>query len=109
MGNAVRVLARYVRERKIISLEEAVRKMTSLPAHQFGLAGRGEIRVGAAADLVVFDPATVADVATFAAPHAYPVGISHVIVNGVPALRGTEANAVRSGHVFRRRIATRGQ
>ena len=102
MGNTVRVLARYVRERKIVSLEEAVRKMTSLPAHQFGLAGRGEIRVGAAADLVVFDPAKVADIATFATPYAYPVGISHVIVNGVPALHGNEVTAVRSGQVLRR-------
>ena len=102
LGNTVRVLARYVRERKVISLEEAVRKMTSLPARQFRLAGRGEIRVGAAADLVIFDPARVGDVATFAAPHAYPVGIAHVIVNGVPAVRGGEALGTRSGQVVRR-------
>lgn len=102
MGNTVRVLGRYVRERKLVSLEEAVRKMTSLPARQFGLAGRGEIKVGAAADLVVFDPATVGDQATFAAPHAYPVGISHVIVNGVPVLRAGEALGARSGQVLRR-------
>ena len=102
MGNTVRVLGRYVRERKVVSLEEAVRKMTSLPARQFGLAGRGEIKVGAAADLVVFDPAKVADVATYAAPHAYPVGISHVIVNGVPAVRGGETLGARSGQVLRR-------
>jgi N-acyl-D-amino-acid deacylase len=102
MGNTVRVLGRYVRERKVVSLEEAVRKMTSLPAHQFGLTGRGEIRVGAAADLVVFDPAKVGDVATFAEPHAYPVGISHVIVNGVPAVREGEATSSRSGQVLRR-------
>ena len=76
--------------------------MTSLPARQFRLAGRGEIRVGAAADLVIFDPASVADVATFAAPHAYPVGISHVIVNGVPAVRGGQALGTRSGQVVRR-------
>ena len=86
----------------MVSLEEAVRKMTSLPAHQFGLAGRGEIRVGAAADLVVFDPAKVGDVATFAAPHAYPVGISTVIVNGVPAVRNGEPVGSRSGQVLRR-------
>jgi N-acyl-D-aspartate/D-glutamate deacylase len=102
LGNTVRVLGRYVRERKVISLEEAVRKMTSLPARQFRLAGRGEIRVGAAADLVIFDPALVADAATFAAPHAYPVGITHVIVNGVSAVRDGEALGTRSGQVARR-------
>ncbi|HUR21953.1 MAG TPA: amidohydrolase family protein, partial [Vicinamibacterales bacterium] len=102
MGNTVRVLGHYVRERKVISLEEAVRKMTSLPASQFGFAGRGEIRVGAAADLVVFNPATVGDVATFAAPHAYPTGISTVIVNGVPAVRNGDPVGSRSGQVLRR-------
>jgi N-acyl-D-amino-acid deacylase len=102
MGNTVRVLGRYVRERKVLSLEEAVRKMTSLPANQFGFAGRGEIRVGAAADIVVFDPARVGDVATYEAPHAYPTGISTVIVNGVPAVRNGEAVGSRSGQVLRR-------
>lgn len=102
MGNTVRVLGRYVRERKVVSLEEAVRKMTSLPARHFGLAGRGEIRVGAAADLVVFDAAKVGDTATFAAPHSYPVGISHVVVNGVPALRAGVPGEVRAGLVVRR-------
>jgi N-acyl-D-amino-acid deacylase len=101
-GNTVRVLGRYVRERKVITLEEAVRKMTSLPARQFGLAGRGEIRVGAAADLVIFNPATVADAATFEAPHAYPVGILHVLVNGVPVVRGGEQLPARPGQVVRR-------
>jgi N-acyl-D-amino-acid deacylase len=101
-GNTVRVLGRYVRERKVITLEEAVRKMTSLPARQFGLAGRGEIRVGAAADLVIFDPATVADTATFEAPHAYPTGILHVLVNGVPVVRAGEQLPARPGQVARR-------
>jgi len=102
MGNTARVLGRYVRERKVVSLEEAVRKMTSLPANQFGLAGRGEIRVGAAADLVVFNPGKVGDVATFAAPHAYPTGISTVIVNGAVAVRAGEPVGARSGQVLRR-------
>ena len=102
MGNTARVLGRYVRERKVVSLEEAVRKMTSLPANQFGLAGRGEIRVGAAADLVVFNPGKVGDVATFAAPHAYPTGISTVIVNGTLAIRAGEPVGARSGQVLRR-------
>jgi N-acyl-D-amino-acid deacylase len=102
LGNTARVLGYYVRERKVIPLEEAVRKMTSLPARQFGLAGRGEIRAGAAADLVIFDSARVADRATFAAPHAYPAGISHVIVNGEPAVRDGEALPGRSGQILRR-------
>jgi N-acyl-D-aspartate/D-glutamate deacylase len=91
-----------VRGRKVVSLEEAIRKMTSLPANQFGLAGRGAIKVGAAADVVIFDAAKVADVATFAAPHAYPIGISHVLVNGVPAVRAGEPVGGRSGQVLRR-------
>ena len=102
MGNTARVIGRYVRERKVVSLEEAVRRMTSLPANQFGLAGRGEIRIGAAADLVVFNPGKVGDVATFAAPHAYPTGISTVIVNGTVAVRGGEPVGARSGQVLRR-------
>jgi N-acyl-D-amino-acid deacylase len=101
-GNTVRVLARYVRERKVISLEEAVRKMTSLPARHFGLTGRGELKVGAAADIVIFDPATVSDVATYDAPHAYPVGLSHVLVNGVPVMRDGVQLAARPGDVVRR-------
>jgi N-acyl-D-amino-acid deacylase len=102
-GNAVRVLGRYVRERKVISLEEAVRKMSSLPARQFGFAERGEIREGWAADLVIFDPATIADTATFDAPHAYPSGIPHVLVNGRFAVRDGTATTDRGGHVLRRK------
>jgi N-acyl-D-amino-acid deacylase len=87
-GNAVRVLGKYVREDKVITLEEAVRKMTSLPAAHFKFADRGLIKPGYAADLVVFDPKTVAEAATFAAPHAYAVGMPHVLVNGVFVVRG---------------------
>ncbi|MGD9563735.1 MAG: amidohydrolase family protein [Pyrinomonadaceae bacterium] len=81
-GNNARVLARYVRELKIISLEDAVRKMTSLPAQTFNLRGRGLIREGFAADLVIFDEAAVTDKAAFEAPHQYAEGFSTVIVNG---------------------------
>lgn len=81
-GNNVRVLARYVRESGIITIEDAVRKMTSLPALVFNLRDRGLIREGFAADLVLFDPATITDQATFERPHQYPTGISHVLVNG---------------------------
>jgi N-acyl-D-amino-acid deacylase len=81
-GNNARVLGRYVRELKLISLEDAVRKMTSLPAQTFNLRDRGLIREGFAADLVIFDPATVTDKATFDQPHQYAEGFSTVIVNG---------------------------
>jgi len=81
-GTNTRVLARYVRERHIISLPEAIRKMTSLPAHAFRFIDRGLVREGYAADVVIFDPNTVEDKATFEKPHQYPVGIEWVIVNG---------------------------
>jgi len=86
-GNNVRVLGRYVRELALLRLEEAIRRMTSLPATTFRLKDRGTVREGAWADLVVFDPAKVADAATFEAPHQYAVGIVHVLVNGTPVVR----------------------
>src|SRR4029453_11113173 len=81
-GNNVRVLGHYVRELKLISLEDAVRKMTSLPAQTFGFRDRGLIREGFAADMVLFDEKTVADRATYDNPHQFPIGISCVVVNG---------------------------
>jgi N-acyl-D-aspartate/D-glutamate deacylase len=99
-GNTVRVLGEYVRKRHVITLEEAVRKMTSLPAQQFRFDGRGIVKVGNAADLVVFDPRTVGDAATFEKPHAYPTGVPHVIVNGVPVVRGGEHTGARPGQVL---------
>ncbi|HYE85680.1 MAG TPA: D-aminoacylase [Vicinamibacterales bacterium] len=101
-GTFPRALGRYVREMKVISLQDAVRKMTSLPAEILGLADRGTIREGMWADLVMFDPATVADKATFEDPFQYPVGIDTVLVNGVVVLdEGTHTNA-RPGKVLRR-------
>jgi N-acyl-D-amino-acid deacylase len=101
-GTFPRVLGRYVRELKVIPLEEAIRKMTSLPASILGLADRGTIREGQWADLVMFDPATVADKATFEDPFQYPVGIDTVLVNGTVVLdEGTHTNA-RPGRVLRR-------
>ncbi len=81
-GNNARVLGRYVRELGLISLEDAVRKMTSLPAQTFGFRDRGLVREGFAADLVIFDEKTIGDRATFDQPHQFPVGVSYVIVNG---------------------------
>jgi N-acyl-D-amino-acid deacylase len=86
-GNNARVLGEYVRVRKTIPLPEAIRKMTSLPAKHFRLDQRGAIKEGKAADVVVFDPSTVADRATFENPHAYAAGIVHVLVNGTPVVR----------------------
>src|SRR5207245_9504231 len=77
-----RVLGTYRREERLFSLEEGVRKMTSLPARLMKLAERGELREGLAADIVVFDPETIADRATYEEPRQYPAGIEYVIVNG---------------------------
>ena len=101
-GTFPRVLGRYVRERKVISLEEAIRKMTTLPASILGLSDRGAIKAGQWADLVLFDPNTVADRATFEDPFQYPVGIDTVLVNGTVVLdEGKHTNA-RPGKVLKR-------
>ncbi len=96
-GNNARVLARYVREMKVIPIEDAVHKMTSLPAKTFHLRDRGELRLGAIADLVVFDPATVSDASTYDDPHHYAVGFSDIIVNGVPVISDEKLTAARPG------------
>ena len=96
-GNNARVLARYVREQKVITLEDAVRKMTSLPAKTFKLRDRGELRPGAVADVVIFDPATVNDPSTYDDPHHYATGFSDVIVNGIPVIRATQLTDARPG------------
>jgi N-acyl-D-amino-acid deacylase len=99
-GDNARVLATYVREQHVITLEEAIRKMTSLPAAHFRFADRGVLRAGAFADIVVFNPATIADRATYASPHASPTGIATVIVNGVVTVKaGVHTNA-RAGQVL---------
>lgn len=96
-GNNARVLGRYVRDLKVIRLEDAIRRMTSLPAATFRLAGRGLLRPGFWADVVVFDPAKVADIATYDDPHHYALGIEHVLVNGVPVIRGGTHTGARAG------------
>jgi N-acyl-D-amino-acid deacylase len=100
-GNNARVLGHYVRELKLISLEDAIRKMTSLPAQTFGFHDRGLIREGFAADLVIFDENTIADQATFDKPHQFPVGISYVIVNGAPVFESNQMTAARPGVALR--------
>lgn len=96
-GNNARVLGRYVRDLKVISLEDAIRKMTSLPAQTFGLKDRGLIREGFAADLVIFDENTVGDKATFEQPHQYAVGFSNVIVNGQVVFDGQQMSGPMPG------------
>ncbi len=100
-GTFARVLAVYVRERKLLSLEEAVRKMTSLPAARLGLGDRGLLRPGMKADLVLFDPDTVRDRATFQSPHQYSEGVSLVLVNGQVVLDGERMTGLRPGRVLR--------
>jgi N-acyl-D-amino-acid deacylase len=99
-GTFPRVLGRYAREERLLSLEDAVRKMSSLPATRFGLGGRGTIERGAFADLVVLDPERVADRATFERPHAFADGIDVVIVNGRVAWDGSSVG--RHGRALRR-------
>ena len=105
-GAFPRVLGYYVREKRVMPLETAIQKMTSLPAARLRLEGRGRVVQGAFADLVVFDPATVGDRATFEAPHQYPTGILHVIVNGRFVIRDGEQTGQLSGRVVRPAAAT---
>jgi N-acyl-D-amino-acid deacylase len=100
-GNNARVLGEYVRGLGLISLEDAVRKMTSLPAQTFGLRDRGMLREGMAADLVVFDDAAVSDPATFDKPHQYAVGFSYVLVNGEVVLDSGRMTGARPGAALR--------
>ena len=100
-GNNARVLGRYVRELKLISLEDAIRKMTSLPAQTFGLRDRGLIREGLAADIVIFNENTIIDQATFDKPHQFPLGISYVIVNGTTVVENDQMTVARPGMALR--------
>ena len=101
-GTHPRVLGRYVRELGLLTWEEAIRKMTSAPAQRLGLAAKGIVRPGLDADLVVFDPATVSDRATFDEPHQYPDGIEHVLVNGELVVSGDNHLGTLPGHVLAR-------
>lgn len=101
-GTASRLLGRYVRENPVLSLEWAIWKLSGLPAQRLKLADRGRIAHNIKADVVVFDPGTVADAATFEHPHQYSVGISHVIVNGVPTVDNGEHTGALAGEVLLR-------
>lgn len=102
-GTFPRVLARYVREKGVLKLEDAVRKMTSLSASRCGICDRGILRPGMKADLVVFDPETVSDRSTYTDPHQYPAGISWVLVNGQVAVENGETAGKTAGRLIRRR------
>ncbi len=99
-GNFARVLGKYVRDEKVLTMEEAVRKLSGLPATNLSLEGRGFVRTGMFADVVVFDPAAVSDRATFEDPHQYAVGMRHVFVNGVQVLKDGEHTGARPGRAL---------
>ena len=99
-GNFARVLGKYVREEKVISLAEAVRRLSGLPATNLGLDHRGFIKEGMFADVVVFDPATIADRATFEKPHQYAIGVKQVFVNGVQVIKDGEHTGAKPGRAL---------
>jgi len=100
-GNFARLLGRYVRDEQLVSLEEAVRRLTSMPAEQLGLRRRGALKEGFFADVVVFDPATIQDHATFEEPHRFSTGMHHVFVNGEQVLSDGEHTGATPGRVVR--------
>lgn len=102
-GAFARVLAKYVRKDGVLRLEEAIRRMTSLPADNLGLAGRGHLKVGAYADVVVFDPDTIQDHATFAEPMQFATGVDHVFINGEHVLNNGHHTGLTPGRVVRGR------
>jgi dihydroorotase/N-acyl-D-amino-acid deacylase len=100
-GTFAKVLGHYARDQGVLTLEDAVHRMTGMPAAKFGLDGRGVIAEGAAADLVLFDPATIADVATYTEPRQHPAGIRAVWVNGSEVVRDRAHTGARPGRALR--------
>ena len=100
-GNFARLLGKYVRDENVIPMEEAIYKLTHLPASHLGVRDRGLLKVGHFADVVVFDPATIQDHATFAEPHQLATGVEHVFVNGVHVLKDGEHTGAKPGRVVR--------
>ncbi|MHA2497517.1 MAG: N-acyl-D-amino-acid deacylase family protein, partial [Candidatus Hodarchaeales archaeon] len=107
-GTYPRILGRYVREQGVLRLEEAIRKMTSFPAQKFGLTDRGVLRPGMTADIVIFDPDTIIDKATYEDPHQFPEGIQFVIVNGQIAVDNGEYTGILAGKTLRKGVASPG-
>lgn len=103
-GSFARVLGHYVREEGVLSMREAIHKMTSFPARRLGLPDRGVLAQGTVADVTVFDPATITDHATFADPHQFATGVKHVFVSGEAVLRDGEATGGRPGQVLRKAV-----
>jgi N-acyl-D-aspartate/D-glutamate deacylase len=100
-GTFPRILRKYVREERKLSLEEAIRKFSALPAQKLGLADRGVLKQGLWADVVVFDPDSIRDLATFKEPNQLSVGMEYVLVNGVPVIAGGKATNALPGKVLR--------
>jgi N-acyl-D-amino-acid deacylase len=98
------VLGKYVREEKALTLEDAIRKMTSKPARVFGFERRGELKAGNFADIVIFNPETIIDKGTFVDPIQFPEGIEHVLVNGRVVLSGEHLGRELAGKVLRKSI-----
>ena len=103
-GTFPRVLGKYVREKKLLSLQEAIYKMTLFPAKTYGIENRGQLKKGLKADLVIFDPNTIIDKATFIQPHQYPIGISHVLVNGKWSIKNGEFLNKMNGVILRKTV-----
>ena len=100
-GSFARVLGKYVRDDHIVTLPDAIRKLTSLPANNLRLERRGMISPGYFADIVAFDPAHIKDLATFQKPHQLAIGMRHVLVNGVPVLKDGEHTNAKPGRVVK--------
>ena len=100
-GNFARFLGRYVRDEHVATLTDAIRRLSALPAHNLKLRNRGELNVGDYADIVVFDPATIADHATYDKPHQFATGVRDVFVNGVQVIKNGEHTGAKPGQVVR--------
>jgi dihydroorotase/N-acyl-D-amino-acid deacylase len=104
-GTYPRVLGRYVRGAHVLTLQLAIHKMTTMPADRLGLRDRGRIAEGSHADIIVFDPATITDRATYQAPHQYPEGVDYVVVNGEVTVEAGRMTGARAGRLLRHHVS----